>query len=119
MHQSTNFQDILSILTHVLSYILAYIAKGKKSSSILQQFTKGNARHYLVPFYDVILPVNHVSLMLDGVMSFLHVITIKNTHKCLCYSQTFGGFLQYNGRKLEESEGYNCFFIVSCVLESK
>ena len=29
------------------------------------------------------------------------------------------GFLQCNGRKLEESEGYNCFFIISCVLESK
>ena len=26
------------------------------------------------------------------------------------------GFLQCNGGKLEESEGYNCTFIVSCVL---
>ena len=27
--------------------------------------------------------------------------------------------LQCNCRRLEESEGYNCFFIVSCVFESK
>ena len=40
-------------------------------------------------------------------------------YKRLRRSQTFAGFLQCNGRKLEESEGYDCSFIVYCVLESK
>ena len=46
--------------------------------------------------------------MLDGVTLFLSVINVTNPCKRLCYSQTFGG-------KLEESEGYNCVFSVSCV----
>ena len=29
------------------------------------------------------------------------------------------GFLHCNGGKFEESVGYNCFLIVSCVLELK
>ena len=57
-------------------------------------------------------PIDHVSLTLDGVTSFFRVINIGNIYKHLRYSQTFGGFLQCNGWKLEEFEGYNCFYIV-------
>ena len=64
----------------------------------------------LAPFYDVILSIDYISLMLDGVTSFLRVINVRNTCTRLSYSQT---------GKLEESEEYNYFFIVSCVLESK
>ena len=67
-------------------------------------------------FYDVILPIAHVSLMLDDVTSFLRVINIRNT--CVTV-KNICGILQCNGGKLEESEGYNYFFIISCVLESK
>ena len=74
---------------------------------------------YLAPFYDVILPIDHVSMTLDDVTSFLGVINLRNTCKKLALqSNLLAGFLQCNGGKLEESEGYNCFFIVSCVLES-
>ena len=51
-----------------------------------------------VPFYDVILPIDHVSLTFDGVTSFLRVINVKETFKRLRYSKTFGGiFFQYSG----------------------
>ena len=68
---------------------------------------------YLALFHDVILPIDHVSLALDSVTSFLRGTNIRNTYKRLRYSQTFGGILQCNGGKLEESEGYNCFFFSS------
>ena len=29
-----------------------------------------------------------------------------------------GGISSFDGGKLEESKGYNCFFVVFCVLES-
>ena len=32
--------------------------------------------------------------------------------------QLFAGFLQCNGRKLEEAEDFKCVFVVYCVLES-
>ena len=38
----------------------------------------GNAWRYLAPFYDVIRPIDHVSLTLDCVTSFLCVINIRN-----------------------------------------
>ena len=63
----------------------------------------------MAPFYDVILPIDHISLSLDGVTSFLRVINVINACKRLHYSQTFGGI----GGKLEEFEGYNCCFVVS------
>ena len=43
----------------------------------------------LAPFYDVILPIDYVSLTLDGVTSFLRVTNVRNTCKGLRYSQTF------------------------------
>ena len=43
----------------------------------------------IAKFYDIILPIINVSLMLDGVMLFLHIIKVRNTSKCLCYSQTY------------------------------
>ena len=101
------------ILTH-----LAYITNGKISCSVLQHFTGWKCvSRYLVLFYDVILPID--SLTLEGVTSFFHVINVRNTCKRLRYSQTFGGIASVQWRKLEEFEGHNCFFIVSCVLESK
>ena len=72
-----------------------------------------NACRCWAPFHDVILLIDHVSLTLDDVTSFLRFINVRNTY------MTVAGFLQCNGGKLEDSEGYNCFFIVSCVLESK
>ena len=76
-------------------------------------------------FYDVILPIDRVSLTLDGVTSFMRIINVRNTCKRLRYSQNCGaiktvaGFIQCNGGKLKESERYNFLFIGSCVLESK
>ena len=34
-------------------------------------------------------------------------------------SLTIAGFLQRNGRKLEEAEDFKCVFILYCVFESK
>ena len=48
-------------------------------------------RRKLPLFYDVILPIDHVSLTLDGVTSFLCNINVRNTCKRLRYSQNFGG----------------------------
>ena len=48
--------------------------------------------------------------------SSLHIINVRNTCKCLCYSQTFVGFFSAMAESFHE--GYNCFFI-SCVLEPK
>ena len=54
------------------------------------------------------------SLMLDGVMSFLHVINIRHVKACVTVKH-LAGILQCNIGKLEGSEGCNCFFIVFCV----
>ena len=75
-----------TILTH-----LVYIANGKKSCSILQQFTERKC----VMLLGAVL-WHHPShgpclLALDGGMSVLQVINVRNACKCLCYSQTFGG----------------------------
>ena len=59
----------------------------------------GNVWCYLVPFYDVILPIDHVSLTLDGV-TFLHVTNVRNTCKCLHCSQTFGRISSEQWRKV-------------------
>ena len=84
-------------------------------------------RRRLPPFYDIILPMNHVFLTLDGVTTFLRIINLRNTCKRLRYSQAFGeisSVQQCNGRQLEESEGFFFFFfffffIISCLLETK
>ena len=81
----------LIILTH-----LAYIGNGKKSCSILQEFTGRNVWRYMAPFCDIILPTDHVSLT-----SFLRrIINIRNTCKRLRYSQTFGGISLVKWRKV-------------------
>ena len=75
----------------------------------------------MAPFYDAMLPIDHISLTLDFVTSFLQVITRRNTLfledlgsdcisswsllifllcKHLRYSQAVGGI----SSKLEESE---------------
>ena len=64
------------------------------------------------PFYDVILPIDHVSLTLDGLTSFSCVINVRNTCKRLSYSQPVGGISSVQWPKVEESEGYNWFFII-------
>ena len=69
-------------------------------------------------FYDVILPIDHASLTLDGVTSFLRVLNVGKHVNAFVTVKPLAGFLQCNCGKLEESEGYNCFFIVSCVLEA-
>ena len=53
-----------------------------------------------------------MSLTLDGVTSFSCVINIRNMCKRLSYSQTVGGISSVQWQKVEESEGYNCFFII-------
>ena len=60
----------------------------------------------LAPFYDVILSIDHVSLTCV-LWSFLYVINVKNTCKRLVSVKHLAQFLQCNGGKLEESEGYD------------
>ena len=60
----------------------------------------GNAGHYLGPFHDIILPIDHVSLTLDGVTSFLHVLNVRSICKRLRYNQTFGGIYSMQWRKI-------------------
>ena len=55
---------------------------------------------YLVPFYDIILPIDPVSLTLDGVTLFLSAMNVRNTCKRLRYSQTFGGISSVQWRKV-------------------
>ena len=57
------------MLSHILTHI-AYIASGKNRVLFCNNSLGGNALRYLAPFYDVILPIDHVPLMLDGVKSF-------------------------------------------------
>ena len=62
-----------------------------------------SARRYLAPFrrhFDTLLSSVFVSTTLDGV-TFSHGISV------------------FDGGKIEESEGYNSFFVVFYVLESK
>ena len=60
----------------------------------------GCAWRYWAPFYDAILPIDHVSLTLDGVTSFLRVINERNTCKHLRYRQTFSGISSVQWRKV-------------------
>ena len=95
----------------------------------------GNAWRYLVPFYDVILSVNHVSLTLDGVASFLCIINVRNICKCLRYSQTFGAVSSVRWRnvgriwrirllfhhllcvriEIDQLKCVNCWVIIHCL----
>ena len=54
---------------------------------------------YLVPFYDVILPIDHVSLTLNGATSFFRVKNVRNTCKRLHYSHTVGEISSVQRRK--------------------
>ena len=82
-----------------------------------------NAWRYLVPFYDVILPIDHVSMILDGVTSFLRVINIRNTCKCLRYSQTFSRFSSMQwlkvGRICRILKFLDFVFIDECLLSTQ
>ena len=74
---------------------------------------------YFAPFYDVILSIDHVSLTLDGETSFSCFINIRNTCKRLSYIQTVGRISSVEWQKVEESVGYNCFFIIFSSPEPK
>ena len=80
-------RKLSTILTH-----LAYIANGKKSCSILQEFTGWKC----VTFFGAILwrHPSHQPCLLDvrwcNVTSFLRFINIIYTCERLCYSLTFG-----------------------------
>ena len=96
--------DLFFILTY-----LAYIPRnGKKSCSILQQFT---GRKCATLFGAVLWrhPSHRPCLLDVRRCNVILRVTVKH----------LAGFRQRNGGRFEESEGYNCFNIVSCVLESK
>ena len=81
------YREKKTIKTKILTH-LAYIGNGKKSCPILQQ------NHWIVwrlvpSFYDVILPIVHVSLTLDAVTTFLRIMNLKNICKRLGYSQNY------------------------------
>ena len=58
-------------------------------------------------------------MALDGVTSFLRLKDVTITCKRMRRSLSIGGSRQCNGGQLEEAEGFECVFIVYCVLESK
>ena len=81
----------------------------------------GSAERYLAPFrrhVDALLTSVIVSTALDGVTSFSRINNVRNACKQQCY-KIVGGISLCDGRQLEESEGYNYFFVVFYVLESK
>ena len=84
----------------------------------------GSARRYLVLFrhhFDTLLTSVFISTTTDGVTSFFS----RQQCKLCMYVivsvlvNTVGGICLFDGRKLEESEGYNYCFIAFYVLESK
>ena len=64
----------------------------------------GNSWCYLVPFYDVILPIDHISL------TFLCVLNVRSTCKCLRYSETFGRISSVQWRKVGKNWMLQLFF---------
>ena len=58
-------------------------------------------------------------MALNSVTSFLCLKEVNNTCKRMPNSPTIAGFLQCNGRKLEEAKDFKCVFVVYCVFESK
>ena len=102
-----NLTNEIHSLTH-----LAYIANGKTSCSILQQFTGLQC----VTLFGAVLSRHPSSrpCLLDVKrcnVVFAHYKRNKyNNYVNACITfKPLAGFLQCNGRKLEESEGYNCF----------
>ena len=85
-----------------------------KSSDILRHKSLGGlAWRYQAPFgrhFYSFGDVIFISLRIDGEIHVNAFVTVK----------VVGGISSCNhGEKLEKSEGNNCVFIVSCVLESK
>ena len=93
---SFNQQSLTLILTH-----LACIANGKKTCSILQQFT---GRKCVTVFGAVLWRHHfHRPCLLDVRrcnVVFARVINLRNTYKRLRYSQTFGGMSSVQWRKV-------------------
>ena len=61
---------------------LAYIANGKKLCTILQQFTERKCAMLFGAVLWLHL-IDHISLTLDGILSILRIINVRNTCKCL------------------------------------
>ena len=82
-----------------------------------------SGQHYLAPFQrhsNTLLMSELVSMTLDGVTSFFSCQQRKKIHvNDRITVKTVDGNSLCDGRKLEESEGYNYFFVVFYVLESK
>ena len=93
-----------------------------KSSDILRDKSLGGlAWRYLAPFghhVDFLVTSVFISMTLDGVLLFSRIKTYEIHVNASITVKVVGGISSCNGRKLEKSEGYNCFFVVSCVLES-
>ena len=104
---------ILRILTH-----LAYIANAKKgviSNNVTVLRALGRCM-----LADINCHCKMTSVMaLDDVTSIWHLKDVTNTCKHMPYSPTIAGFLQCNGRELEEAGDFKCIFVVYYVLESK
>ena len=57
------------------------------------------------PFYDVILPIDHV--FLDGITSFLRVINVRKTCKPLRFFST----IEENRKNLEYTTAFASFLV--------
>ena len=88
----------------------------KLSDVLCNKSLGGSARRYLAPFRrhaDALLTSVIASTALDDVTSFFLRVNISVTIK------TVGGISLCDGGQLEEPEGYNYFFVIFYVLESK
>ena len=82
----------------------------------------GSAQRYLAPFqrhFYTLLTFVFISTTLDGVMSFFSRQQRKKYMQTSALVKTVGGISLCDGGKLDETEGYNHFFVVFYVFESK
>ena len=103
LHNSLFFQSIIirnEKRQKKTDHYSSYIVNVKKSCSILQQFTGRKCVTLYGVFLCVIIPIDHISLTLDGVTSFLLVENVRNTCKRLRYSQLFGWISSVQWRKV-------------------
>ena len=91
----------------------AYIANGTKSCFILQQITGRNCMTLIAAVYDFILPIIHVSLTLDGAMSFLRIIKIIHVSVCVTV-KIFAGFFSVmaeSWKSLKDTTAFSSFLV--------
>ena len=79
-------QSYFPVLSNIILTHLAHIANGKNRVLFCNNSQSGNVWRYLAPFYDVVHPINHVTLTLDGVTLILRVINVRNTCKHLRFN---------------------------------